>query len=221
MSASNVIQPSAPYELESGLYPVLPRQEQPNEFRMQKANEVLRYLNEEVAKYRLVAKKYKRAKTIVTYSCGLAGGVSGLLSGGTIAAAFSGIGVPAAVPIGATAFLFGLTATGLTGVYKKLEPKLIKHCKILTLAMSKYDTVNRKLSRSLVDGKISDAEFQDVLQEKENYEVQKQIFRHGTLPKEKEKPSNVDIEKIREEGRQEERVRLQKKLLGSRIDVSK
>ena len=218
MSASNVL-PSAPPE--NRMYPVLPREEQPHDFRMQKANEVLLYLNEEIVKYRLVAKKYKRAKTIVTYSCGLAGGVSGVLSGGTIAAALTGIGVPAAVPIGATAFVFGLTASGLTGLYKKLEPKLIKHCKILTLAMSKCDTVNRKLSSALVDGRISDAEFQDILRERERYEVQKQIFRQGTLPKVQEKPGTVDIEKIKEEGRQEERVRLQKKLLGSKTDVSK
>ena len=56
---SNVI-PSAPQE-ESSLYPQLPQ----HDFRMQKANEVSGSLNAEVAHYRAVAKKYKRAKKAV------------------------------------------------------------------------------------------------------------------------------------------------------------
>ena len=104
--------------------------------------------------------------TITSFS---AGGISGFLSAGGVAAAFTGIGFPAAVPIGCVASLFGITAAGLTGFYKKLEPKLIKHCKIMTLALSKCDTVNRILSKSLIDGKISDAEFQSILDEKESY----------------------------------------------------
>ena len=221
--ASNVL-PTAPAyeqtETQTTLYPVL--QTQPdNNFRMQKANEVLKYLSDEVSHYRLVAKKYKRTKTIINYVSFSAGGVSGFLSAGGVAAAFSGIGIPAAIAIGCVASLFGLTAAGLTGFYKKLEPKLIKHCKIMTLALSKCDTVNRILSKSLIDGKISDAEFQSILDEKESYRIQKEILRKGTLPKEKNKQSSCDIEKIRQEAAHEERIRMQKKLLGSIGDVSK
>ena len=55
---SNVL-PSAPHD-ESSLYPQL----SPHNFRMQKANEVSAALNAEVAHYRSVAKKYKRAKQV-------------------------------------------------------------------------------------------------------------------------------------------------------------
>ena len=55
--SSNVI-PSAPHD-ESSLYPRL------DDFRMQKVNEIATDLNAEVAHYRVVAKKYKRAKKIV------------------------------------------------------------------------------------------------------------------------------------------------------------
>ncbi|KAL9971967.1 hypothetical protein ACROYT_G018198 [Oculina patagonica] len=89
MSSANVL-PSAPaygvHEEDSvkhaeaqTLYPALPQQ---NDFRLQKANEVLKYLSEEVDHYRLVAKKYKRTKTIINYACFIAGGVSGALSAG-------------------------------------------------------------------------------------------------------------------------------------------
>ena len=228
--ASNIL-PSAPEyeetETQTTLYPVLrgvyptPPEQPVNNFRMQKANEVLKYLSDEVSHYRLVAKKYKRTKTIINYASFSAGGISGFLSAGGVAAAFTGVGIPAALPIGCVASLFGLTAAGLTGFYKKLEPKLIKHCKIMTLALSKCDTVNRILSKSLIDGKISDAEFQSILDEKESYRIQKEILRKGTLPKEKNKQSSSDIEKIRQEAIQEERIRMQKKLLGSIGDVSK
>ena len=188
---------------------------------MHKANEVLKYLSDEVSHYRLVAKKYKRTKTIINYASFSAGGISGFLSAGGVAAAFTGIGIPAALPIGCVASLFGLTAAGFTGFYKKLEPKLIKHCEIVTLASAKCTTVDRILSKSLIDCKISDAELQSILNEKDSYLIQKAILRKGTLPKEKNKQSSPDIEKIRQEAMHEERIRMQKKLLGSIGDVSK
>ena len=64
-----------------------------NNFRMQKANEVLKYLSDEVSHYRLVAKKYKRTKTIINYASFSAGGISGFLSAGGVAAAFTGVGI--------------------------------------------------------------------------------------------------------------------------------
>ena len=59
--SSNVI-PSAPHD--ESLYPQLPQLH----YRMQKANDVEAALNAEVNHYRIVAKKYKRAKKIVNWS---------------------------------------------------------------------------------------------------------------------------------------------------------
>ena len=63
---SNVI-PSAP---EPSIYPQLPQLD----FRMQKANEIAASLDAEVAHYRVVAKKYKRAKKIFNWTALLAAG---------------------------------------------------------------------------------------------------------------------------------------------------
>ena len=57
---TNVI-PSAP---EQSIYPQLPQ----HDFRMQKANEIAASLKAEVSHYRVVAKKYKRAKKFVNWS---------------------------------------------------------------------------------------------------------------------------------------------------------
>ncbi len=211
MSSANVI-PSAPsYSMGAEvpsenaetqtLYPALPTfsSQPPDNFRLQKANEVLKYLSDEAEHYRIVAKKYKRAKTGINFATFACGGISGVLSAGSVAAAATGIGIPASIPIGGVAAVFGCGAAALTGVYKKLEPKLLKHCKIMTLAMSKFDSVNRILSKSLVDGKITDAEFQNVMNEKEGYRIKKEIFRKGTLPKGSKKQSSTDIEQLREQ----------------------
>ena len=121
MSSANVL-PSAPdygeTEMQSKLYPVLPTQPD-NNFRLQKANKVLKYLSDEVSHYRLVAKKYKRTKTIFNYASFSACGISGFLSGGGVAAAFTGIRLPAALLIGCVASLFGLPV-----FTKNLSPNL-------------------------------------------------------------------------------------------------
>ena len=67
MQSVNVLQPTAPE-----LYPQL----QPD-FRMQKINEISAALNKEVGHYRVVGKKYRRAKKFVNWS---AAGSSGLQS---------------------------------------------------------------------------------------------------------------------------------------------
>ena len=63
MSSANLLPPSAPPA--EPLYPVLAA---PSEnFRLQKINEVANTLDGEVAHYRLVAKKYKRARKFVNW----------------------------------------------------------------------------------------------------------------------------------------------------------
>ena len=170
--SSNVLLSALAYEqteTQTTLYPVLPTQPD-NNFRMQKANEVLKYLSDEVSHYRLVAKKYKRTKTIINYASFSSGGISGFLSAGGVAAAFTGIGLPAALPIGCVASLFGLPAAGLTGFYKKLEPKLIKHCKIMTILSTAY------CQNHLLTAKSAMLNFKASLMKKRAIEFRRRFF---------------------------------------------
>ena len=91
---SNVI-PSAPHD-ESSLYPQLPQ----HDFRMQKANEVAANLNAEVVHYRVVAKKYKRAKKIVNWSATVTGLLSAACSTASLGSAISVVGLPVSIPLG-------------------------------------------------------------------------------------------------------------------------
>ena len=52
-------------------------------------------------------------------------------------------------------------------------------------------------------------------------EFRRRFLGKAHFPKEKNKQSSFDIEKIRQEAMREERIRMQKKLLGSAVDVSK
>ena len=197
---SNVI-PSAP---ESCLYPQLPQQD----FRMQKANEIAAALNAEVAHYRGVAKKYRRAKKIVNWSATGTGLLSAACSTASFGSALSVIGIPAAIPLGGVGGTFALASSGLIFVSKKLDSKIKKHHEIATLAIAKRDTVNRLQSKALNDNQISDSEFQLIMAEFSQYNVLKEAVR-SRLTRNSSQP---DIEKIKKNVRSEMEAEFQKKI---------
>ena len=150
---ANVI-PSAPPSETQGLYPVL--QPEQHTFRMGKVNEIASALAQEVMHYRLVRKKYKRAKTFVNRVAGVSGSLSGLASSAGLVSALSGIGIPIAVPLGVVGGLFSVVFSGLIVAGKKLDKKMAKHREVVTLALAKRETVTRLVSQAITDNKISD-----------------------------------------------------------------
>ena len=96
MSSVNLLPPSAPPA--EPLYPVLAT---PSEnFRLQKINEIANTLDGEVAHYRLVAKKYKRARKFVNWSAAGSSVLSAAFSSASFGSAMSLVGLPATVPLG-------------------------------------------------------------------------------------------------------------------------
>ena len=197
---TNVI-PSAP---EPSIYPQLPQ----HDFRMEKANEIAASLNAEVANYRVVVKKYKRAKKIVNWSATGTGLLSAACSTASFGSALTVIGIPVAIPLGGVGGTFALVSSGLIFVSKKLDSKIKKHHEIATLAIAKRDTVNRLLSKVLVDNNISDGEFQLIMAEYSQYNVLKESVRSKIT----RNSSQPDIEKIKKDVRSEMETEFQKKL---------
>ena len=197
---SNVI-PSAP---ESSIYPQLPQ----HDFRMQKANEIAAALNAEVVHYRVVAKKYKRAKKIVNWSVTVTGLLSAACSTASFGSALSVIGIPVAIPLDGVGGTFALASSGLIFSSKKLDSKIKKHQEIVTLAIAKRDTVSRLLSKALSDNQISDSEFQLIMAEFSQYNVLKEAVRSKIT----RNPSQPDIEKIKKDARSEVEAEFQKKI---------
>ena len=129
--SSNVL-PYAPHD-ETGIYPQLPQ----HDFRMQKFNEVTAALNAEVVQYRAVAKKYKRAKKVTNWSAAGSTIISTAVSSASLASALSVAGLPAAIPLGGVGGVFARASSGLIIASKKLDSKIKKHEKIVSLAIAK------------------------------------------------------------------------------------
>ena len=199
---SNVL-PSAPHD-ESSLYPQL----SPHDFRMQKPNEISAALNAEVAHYRNVAKKYKRAKKVANWSAAGSSLISTAFSSASLGSALSVVGLPAAIPLGGVGGAFALASSGLIIASKKLDSKIKKHQEIVTLAIAKRDTVYRLHSKTLSDNQISDSEFQLIMAEFSHYNSLKEAVR-AKLTK---KPSQPDIEKIKKDVRSEIEAEFRKKI---------
>ena len=198
---SNVL-PSAPND-ETGLYPQL----SPHDFRMQKANEVSAALNAEVFHYRGLVKKYKRAKKAANWIAAGCGMFSTLLSTASLASALSIVGLPAAVPLSGVGGAFAAASSGLIIASKKLDSKIKKHQEIVTLAIAKRDTVDRLLSKALVDNQISDGEFQLLMAEFLQYNLLKDAVRAKLT----RQPSRPDVEKIKKDVRTEMEAEFRKK----------
>ena len=205
---SNVL-PSAPQE-EPSLYPRL----SPHDFRMQKANEVSASLNAEIAHYRSVAKKYKRAKKAANWIAAGCGAFSTLLSSASLASALSIVGLPAAIPLGGVGGAFAAASSGLIIAGKKLDSKIKKHQEIVTLAIAKRDTVDRLLSKALVDNQISDGEFQLLMAEFSQYNLLKDSVRAKLT----RQPSRPDVEKIKKDVRTEMEAEFRKKITALTAD---
>ena len=120
MSSKNVLTPSASPELYPQLPPVA-------DIRLQKINEISAALNNEVARYRVVAKKYKRAKRFVIWSAASSSGLSAAFSVASFGSALSIVRLPATVPLGGVGGGFALASSGLIIASKKLDLKIKEH----------------------------------------------------------------------------------------------
>ena len=197
-------QPSAPPPSpENGIYPNL---QTTHDFRLTKINEIAAELAHEVQHYRIVAKKYKRAKTICNWFAGGSGLISAAASSASLGTALSIVGLPAAVPLVALSGGTAFASSGFVVCGKKLEAKLKKHNELVTLALAKRDSIDCLVSKAMNDGHVSDAEFQIISAELSQYHVLKERVRAKLTRKpSKQNVDSVDVEKIKDEGRKQGR----------------
>jgi len=135
----------------------------------------------EVGHYRLVAKKYKRARKFVNWSAAGSSVLSAAFSSASFGSALSVVGLPATVPLRGAGGCFALVSSGLIIASKKLDSKIKKHQEITTLAVAKRDTVNRLLSNALNNNDVSSHEFDTILSEFQQYNFLKDQVRAKML----------------------------------------
>ena len=171
-------------EMKENIYPKLPTappiDDQGQGYRLQKINEIQAFLEKEVATREALSKKYFRAARIVDNVdtvlimitvCNGAGGVA-LLS--TV------IALPAVIAIEGVALVAGLLSLLGKRSVKKSTSKAEKREKIKTIASTKLDTISSHISKALSDNKVTDEEFQLILEELEKYKVMKEEVRSKT-----------------------------------------
>ena len=141
MSEQNII-PSAP-----PLYPSLKR-ESVGDYRLKKISDCQKELENEISHYRRISKKYKRAKTIINAFAASTGVLTAVLSSASLATFLTGIGALVGVPIAGIAALLGISSTTASVGSIKLNTKVTKHEKTISLAESKHLSVSRLVSKA-------------------------------------------------------------------------
>ena len=189
MSEQNII-PSAP-----PLYPSLKR-ESVGDFRLKKISVCQKELENEISHYRRISKKYKRAKTIINAFATSTGVLTVTLSSASLVTSLTLIGTLAGAPLAGIAALIGIASTAAGVSSGRLNKKVTKHEKTISLAESKHLSVSRLVSKALTDGEVSDAEFNLILREIENcYSLKGQLRRELRT----ENKSSVGVAALREE----------------------
>ena len=93
--------------------------------------------------------------------------------------------------------------------------KKSKHEKTISLAESQHLSVSRLVSKAMSDGEVTDAEFNLILREIENYNSLKGQLRREVKKIENSSDKNIDVEALR----QELKKKFQQKL-GSLININ-
>ena len=109
------------------------------------------------------------------------------------------IGTLAGVPLAGIASLIGIASTAAGVGSRRLNTKVTKHEKTISLAESKHLSVSRLVSKALTDGEVSDVEFNLILREIENYYSLKGQLRREARIKNASSDEKVDVDAIKKE----------------------
>ena len=167
------------------IYPTLPNYEtsnvqgvNPTNFRLQQISEIKKYFESEIENRKSTKKKYKKAFNTLTglsHTFGVIGAGSTVVSMTSLA---NLVTAPVGFALGGIALVSSCVAVGLTQSKNYILKKLEKHEKITTLAISKLNTINDLVSKSLTDGHITQEEYTIILGEKEKYTELKNAVRN-------------------------------------------
>ena len=174
------------------LYPPLPPLEGEN-FRLHKISDIEANLKKSINHYRATRLRYARIRAIIRGISLTTGSLSVVFSVSGVATSATGLGLPIGVSLGGIGGFLGLISAATTTVSKRLNKRVTKHGETVALARAKLSTIHRLVSKALLDGKISDEEFQMILDEAEAYETLRLELR------EKKNAETPDLTKLKAE----------------------
>ena len=139
-SSSSYALPTAP-PVES-IYPNLTA----DNFRLNEISRIEKEISDQVEHYRLVLKKYKKARKPVHYSAVGLGSLSAVLSSGAIAASLTGVGVIVGAPVAVSNKEFELVTREMEKyrqLKETLRSKFVKKPRLLLHSLTLKKSVNR------------------------------------------------------------------------------
>ena len=139
------------------------------QFRLNKINEIKYYFLAEIRERELISKNLSKYIASLDYF-DKSLNVFSILSGSISIALFATIiGVPEGT-IGATCGFSFLVTSGFVKMFLKIiRNKKKKHNKIVTLARSKLNSTENKISKALMDNEISHEDFEIIINEGKKY----------------------------------------------------
>ena len=146
-------------------------------FRLNEIIGIENYFYQEINQRKSCSKKLNKYATTFDYIDKILIALSATSSGVSIISFTSIIGAPVGTVSVSLTLIFSLT----TGIVKKLlnitRNKKKKHDKILMLAKSKLNSIERLISQALIDVDVSHEEFIRILKEKDKYKRMKENLR--------------------------------------------
>ena len=146
-------------------------------YRLQKIDELEKFLRSEVDSRDKLTKRFKRRATATSISDTSVITAITTLEIASIATLITGIAAPVSVVLASTGLLLGLGSAIIHKTRRIFDSKAKKHEKIKTLAESKLDTISGIVSKAVEDAHISHEEYQLILKEVERYRTMKEQIR--------------------------------------------
>ena len=170
---------SAPQE--EKIYPDLPEiPENVDNYRYSKILILQKEIKEEILKYTHLSKKYGKARKIFNGFNHFTNGLS-FAAGSTAVATFAaGVTIFASIPLAAISGLSSLIGSGFTFLGSKMAIKQIKHRETLETAKNTLLNLKRLVAKLVTDGKVTQEEFEAVLELEKNYNELKMDIRKST-----------------------------------------
>ena len=139
-------------------------------YRLDEINKIKDYLNSEIKERKDIIKKISKYIVAFDYADKLFLTLSASFGTLSIASFATVVGIPAGIAGASLTLIFTVT----TGVVKTLlnitRKKKKKHNKIIALARSKLNIIEKLISQALINFEITHEKFSNIIYEKNNYE---------------------------------------------------
>ena len=149
------------------LYPKVPNA--PSDYRLQRINEIEKFLKDEVITRQKLYKKYKKSLSVMRVVDGVCISIGTASTAASLALVATGVGMPIAVGVQGMGIGAGVLAIIGKILEKKLAPKATKHNEIRILAEAKLNSISGKVAKAFEDGCISDEEYRSITAEQNEF----------------------------------------------------